>query len=174
MNAIITITDIRELRRIPNQVEWTGDFENYVIEAQRFDIRPFLGDAMFYDMMENLTSAVYVDLLDGTEWTYAENTIQFDGLRVALAYFSFARYIQSNNVFMTRYGLVTKSTEHSEPVDEKTIARLVSQARNAANAIIEQAKLFLNNNIAVYTLWNSAASNKPRWGSKLKCITNYD
>lgn len=174
MESLIDIENIRQLRRIPNQIQWDNDMEIYAIEAQRFDIRPFFGDAFFYDILANKTQDKYIDLLDGTEWEYLDNTIQFDGIRMAIAYFAFSRYIQNSSVFISKYGVVNKMNDSSEPADEKTIARLVNQARAAGNAIIEQTKIFLNNNTDTYTLWASASSSKPSWGSKIKCITNYD
>jgi hypothetical protein len=119
----------------------------YIREAQKFDLTPILGKEFVSDMQENVDTAIYQSLLPY--------------VRPVLAYYSYARYILSKNAVDTPYGFVQKTNEFSQPVTEKTIARIVEQARNSATAYAREMIEFIKDNNTDYPLYvdNSCTSS---------------
>lgn len=173
MDALIERVDINNIRRLSTQVNFDDFVDNFVIEAQRFDIRPFLGEAFFYDVSSNPTETNNEKLLDGGEWVYCDDDVEFDGLKVAIAYFSWSRYIQHAQANGTAYGIVIKLNDNSEPVTEEMISRLVNQSRSSGKAVLEQLKFYLDNNSNLYPLWCKSEQHRPSGGASLHCVTNY-
>ena len=177
MKSLVTKDAFVSLRQMADTISWDKDLKKYAIEAQRFDILPFMTNSFFWAMHNSTTKhtegSIYYKLLHGTEWTFCDETVYFDGLELAIVYFGYSRYIQHAPIISTKYGVVQKTNEFSVPVEDVKITREVAQTRQSGKAILEDAKLYLDNNTDIYTLWASGLSNDASGGAKLKCITNY-
>jgi len=62
---------------------------------------------------------------------------------------------QGNNVIATPTGFVNKTNPYSEQVTDKTISRLVDNARSGASFIEDSLKNYLNRKNSDYPLWLS-------------------
>ena len=82
MPNIITIQDIKEVRPLaqldPQRVD------PYINEAQENDLRPILGDALFYDFITNIDTTKYRELLNGKTYTKNNYSIFFPGVKPML------------------------------------------------------------------------------------------
>ena len=82
--VIITLNDIKTLRPTAelDGVRW----ESFAVEAQDQDLRPILGDGLYYDFMTEVFDtgddmyASYQSLLNGVAYTLNGQTVYFDGL----------------------------------------------------------------------------------------------
>lgn len=156
MNYLISLDDFKPYRPICENVDSIEKLDPYIKEAQMFDLMPLLGEALYYDMLKNLTVQKYQDLLHGIEYVNtAGNTVEFEGIKAALCYWSYAQYIQNSGIHDTPYGPVSKRNEYSDAAPEKSIARLVTNARSSALVYWGQVKKYLTANYEDYPLWNS-------------------
>jgi len=161
--VIITLQDIKQLRPT---AELDGErWEPFALEAQDQDLRPILGDGLFYDFMTkwyNTGDAMYSNyqnLLNGTNYTYNGQTIYFDGLKPMMVYYTLARFVQNNPVNITRYGVVTKLVNQSQPVDAQVLRQVVNELKSSAQTYKNQVDLFLNQNQTTYPLYIGSNSN---------------
>lgn len=169
---LINEQDIRQYKRLAENIPF-ADLEPYVQESGQHDIRPFLnscGNDLWYDMNANSTATRYQNLLNGTTYTnQAGNTVQFNGLKPALVYYAYARYLAAADVQVTRMGIRRKASEHSTPVDDKRLQTLIEQARSMGADYLEQARQFLNHHPADYPLWQGT-TNSPKGSIRITAI----
>ncbi len=157
MPNLITIQDIQEVRPLaqldPKRVD------PYISEAQENDLRPILGDALFYDFVTNYENTKYRTLLNGSTYTKNGYSVFFPGVKPMLCYFSLARITQNNVINLTSYGAVQKRVEGSEPIDQRILGSLVTELRDVANSYQTRVIDFLENDPTTYPLFN-VSSNK--------------
>ena len=175
--AVITVDDIAAIKPISDNIDSAKRIMPYVIEAQDLDVRPFLGEPLFYAFIEGVLASpqveIYADLLNGKEYVKDENTIYFDGLKTVIAYFAYARFLKNQSTQVTRFGVTKKITDYSEPVTDEKIADLSGEARSNAMGYLAQVETFLDENDATYTLWGEEASKKPSGKIKISVVKNY-
>lgn len=154
---LITLQDIRELKSISLNLKSEKELEPHIMEAQNFDLRPFLGDTFYLALVEDLNASPslqeFADLWNGSTYQYGGETFIQEGLKAMLIYNSYARYLPHSNVQTTATGLVHKVNQYSERVEDKTVSRLVVQARSSAQTIQDRVKCFLDRNNGDYPLW---------------------
>lgn len=162
MTALITLADIRTFKAISSSLN-ALKLDSEINEAQEFDLRPFLGDefylALISDFAASPSLATYSDLFNGSTYTYGSRTYQHDGLKAVLCYYAYARYLNNSNTNATAFGTVIKQNDDSEPISEKTLARLVGQAISGAKVFENRVLDFLSRNNANYPLWRISCSN---------------
>jgi len=148
---LITQDDIRIYR--PTATLNDKSIEPFIREAQRHDLKPVLGDALYRDMLENLTTEKYSDLLNGKSYLHNAQSVYYEGIKPMLAYYSLARYIKSAPVKANRMGVVKKISEQSEPSSVAEINGEVNILRSNALDYQNGVILFLRNNPTVYPLY---------------------
>jgi hypothetical protein len=163
MPNIITIQDIKEVRPLaqldPQRVD------PYITEAQENDLRPILGDALFYDLITNIETTKYRELLNGKNYTKDGYTIFFPGLKPMLCYFALARIVQNNAVNITSFGITQKNIEGSQPVDQRLIGALVTELKDVANSYQTRLIDFVQENTTTYPLFNvSSGKDETEFG----------
>lgn len=181
ITKLIQISDIKAIKPISDNID-VARLDPYIIEAQDLDIRPFLGDPLFYDLVEGVNaspqSTKYLELINGKSYTNSYgHTIYFDGLKVAIAYFAYARFMQNQGINVTRFGIVKKLNDTSEPIDQAAIDRFVGNTRSIGNSYIAQVEAFLDDDYRqttrVYPLWREEEPKKPRSKFKITPVKNY-
>jgi hypothetical protein len=167
-NLIISLADLQQYRPV-------GDLDNkrvdpYILEAQENDLRPILNDALYKDFVEKYSQATtpnYSELLNGKSWTYCGQTVQFNGVKPMLCYYTLARIIANNQINIVPYGVVQKVVQQSQPVDAGTLKMQISELRSVAIRYQNDLILFLENNISSYPLYNKLATvNQNKTGLK--------
>lgn len=138
-------------------------------EAQKMDLSPILGRPLYRDFItqvfdQNATMYdQYQDLLNGTDYVYNNNTIQYEGIKPMLCYFAYARFLPKQPLNVVRFGVTTKQTDESTPVDPKILNQNVIDARGSAIHYQEDVTCFLQSNKDIYTLYEdklSVSTNK--------------
>jgi hypothetical protein len=136
----------------------------FIKKAQDLDLKPFFGNVFFYDLIKNLDEDGQIltkvrrinilELIDGTEYTDRHgNLLYFDGIKPALVYWTFARFIEADSVRYTATGPVIKHHDQADNLTSGRIAKLVAQQRSVANAHANDIVQFLDAKREVYPLW---------------------
>ena len=136
-------------------------FEQIMSECEEFEISKLLGIAFYQHVEANKED--YTDLLNGSTFTYCGETISHKGLNSIIAYLNYASYIEESNIIDTATGMKHKTTEQSEHLGVGTIKNLQTKNRELAMLWWDTTKKYLNENTALYPLWNcvtSKVSNK--------------
>ena len=142
----------------------------FIKKAQDLDLKPFLGHALYYDLIQNfnpdgsiMDSAPqnYKDLLNGSEYLdQYGHVVLFEGLVPTLVYFTFARFIEADAIHYTATGPVVKHHDNGDPVSPHDIVKLVQQQRSVANAHANEVEKFLWDNRQNFPLWQYNGKNK--------------
>ena len=129
--SFITTTEFKTFRDIGKKIDIDKASEAIKL-AQGVDLYDVLGNFLF-NVLDNLESASYADLMTGSTFTYNDTTYQHDGLKSLLADYAYARYVASINVNFTPFGAVKKISQDSEPVDRNTIRDTVKLTQQDAS-----------------------------------------
>lgn len=177
MVQLITISDFNSLRVLSNNLNASKKLDPYILEAQQFDLKPMLGNALYLDLCNDFAAypslSVYSDLFNGSEWTESGFTYRHEGLKSVLVYFSYARYVIESPLSETANGVVIKTEQYSQSAEDKALIRRRDTAYSGAQAYWVDVKKFLNDNYLDYPLWEncdkkvnksriSAVSNEPK------------
>ena len=158
MANLITFADFEGIKTINLNQNQERQLDPSISEAQKFDAKKLLGAAFFQNIIDNPTDPDNLVLLNGT--TYDNNQgdpVSFEGLKVMIVYFAFARYVGGKNITDTVFGFVNKQGEKSDQVDNAGISRECKASIAAAFAVWNEIKDFLNAqiNASKYDLWKS-------------------
>lgn len=138
--------------------------EPFILEAQKQQLKPLLNDALFYDFIKNFDNDSasynkYRDLLNGKEWTYRGQPIYFEGIKAFLVYHTLAKFVVSNPINLTRFGVVKKTNNFSEPVTPQEIKFFIDDMKGGASKEENDIIKFLTENRTTYTLYDYNGSN---------------
>ena len=172
MTALVSLADIQSLKYICNSVKNDISWIQFVVEAQYLDVKIWLGDCLLDELLREAEtsppsfSPQNEDLLEGGAYTYNDKTYLFQGLRNCIAYYAFARFINRTSYNFTAAGIVVKESDYSNPVSDKVIQRMETEARLTAEAIKCEIIAYLKRNYTLYPCWKlrgcGAECNDPR------------
>lgn len=170
---LITLDDIRAVKTIALNVQQAKELDPYILEAQNFDLAKFLGDAFLIEIANDFNASpslsTYSDLFNGGEYTYNSEKYYNYGLKNLIVYYAYVRYVANSNVLATPTGFKHKTNPHSEHVSDKTISRLVDNARQQALYIETNVKEYLVRNATIYTIFKNNC-NKTNNRTKIRQI----
>lgn len=170
MTRLITVSDIKERKGISNNINLTKELNPHIDEAQEFDLRSWIGESFYLDILDkfvnNPTDTDFLNLFNGTEYTYKGDKYEHQGIKGVLVYLAYARYIGAANAQSTPTGFVQKNNQYSDPISGSQITRMVKQNESGANTFQRRVEDFLNRNADNYPLWKTCKS-----GSRKKSIT---
>jgi hypothetical protein len=161
MTPLITKSDLDKYKLVADSVKNITTWPQFVSEAQLFDIKSWLSDALLIEL-ENQTitppySAANQILMDGGVYIYSLKTYLFQGLKACIVYYAFARFTNRTPYNYTAAGIVLKDSDLSTPANDKQIQRLETEARLMADAIKCEIITYLNRNYTLYPLWTDKA-----------------
>lgn len=141
----------------------------YIREAEHLDVMPVIG-AELYERFSQLGRIVVDEqgrelldeqgvriralyegdlpteefkLLNGGYYTGCDGVKRhFEGVKTALAYLAYARFVRNHSTNVTPYGVVTKIGEDSTPVDARTIAAVALDAQRIGQAHLQAARSY--------------------------------
>lgn len=157
---LITITDVQGYRRIDPKMP-TEKFNAFLREVQRRNLKDFLGDALYLDLMNDYSAQKYVDLISGKTYTYQNETIEFYGLKPILVYWWLAIAAREGSMFLSNYGavqFVNNPQQQFESSKEKE--RIALGYLETAGGYKNDAVKFLDTNYADYPLWETKGQTK--------------
>lgn len=161
---LIEADDIRKVRQIAKNID-KDRIEIYIREAESLDVVPYIG-AEFYQKLSNIGDIVLGKtekyLLDNddnriavenegdlpiNEWKFLNGGYykdkcgelkRIDGLKKALCYYAYARFIFQNVTQVTPFGVVTKMGDESSSADLTTVRALSSEAKKIGDEYLRQ------------------------------------
>ena len=171
---LITLQDVATVKGVSLNVNDTKQLAPHIFEAQNFDLRELLGDAFYLALIDDFVASPSLDeytfIFNGGNYVYNGETFYMDGIKQYLIHSVYARYIANSGVISTASGLVNKTNQYSEKVDEKTITRLTSHARSSATFCEEKIKKYLSRNKSDYPLYKCETIAKFTNGIKIRNI----
>lgn len=158
---LISLEDFEPYKGITGNLPAIKVLQPHILLAQQIDVEPILGTPFIVDILNNISTSKYQDLLNGKDYTNENGDVTyFQGLRAVIVMYSYSRYILNKNVNDTAFGMVQKTNEFSQSVSESTIVRLARNAESQAKFYEKQLVDFLNENEATYTLWKSCKTKE--------------
>lgn len=144
---LITLQDIADLKPMSMNIDVVKQLDPYILEAQEFDIREVLGDPLYFEILADAPTFLTPKigkLFNGCNYVYNGQNYKHEGVKASLIYFTYARYLQNSNAHATPFGLRTKTHNYSDPIDEKTVSRMVKQAQSGAISYQNRYLEFMN------------------------------
>lgn len=140
---IIDSNYIREIRDISSNVDDVKRIEPYIEEAEKEWVIPSIGAKLYKDLIAGGQSADNTTLLEGGY--YNEDTAYLSGLKKAISYLAYSRYVRNSNVFLTSSGARTKGTlEFSDSVDDRAVVRVANEAEKRGIKLLDECVAYLN------------------------------
>lgn len=162
---IIQVSDFSPYRDISANID-AARINPFILEAQVHDLRGFLGAELYFAFLAGLESSPQVarmaELLNGKDYTPSGGAynVRFYGLKPALIYFAYARFVLNQAYNVTRAGVKFKNYAESERVSESQINALAADAKAKANNFLENSRLFLTEFNTVYPEFSCYISTK--------------
>lgn len=155
---IITTDDIRNVRPIAENVNDTKRIAPYIEECEMLFIIPIIG-AINYKSIErsylesndsititdNSGNTIFINKLELYEGCfYNDNKNHCVGIKKAMGYLVYSRFVRNQNVNVTAFGVVAKQGQFSDAVDEKTIIRIANDAEKIGLNYLNNCIDFIN------------------------------
>lgn len=139
---LITTDEVSALSRGMSVHLDPDKIETYIRESENIYIKSALGDELFLDVKKNPEK--YQLLLDGgTYETKCKKKIIITGLRVALAYYTYACIVKTGDGNVSRFGFVNKEGEYSSHTVFKEKMMVYSDACSIADRYLKECVLYL-------------------------------
>lgn len=156
---LISLTDIQQNRAISQSVE-LSNINQFIEDAQIGDLRPLLGERMYYDLLNNQSN--YIDLLDQTNYTHDGVTYTSPGIKQVLSYYAYARYILHGSATDTPFGYVEKGYQDERQTDRIQRREMYKSTQQLAAQYWSQVEIYLNRNLDTYPLWAEGCTQGKR------------
>lgn len=118
-------------------------------EAEIMNVKPNLGNGLYSAIITNPPRQEFDALLEGGVYQFGGKDIQFEGLKAATAYYSFARVNQSS-IVTTRYGQQDKRTEYSYQSTLTERQKLVREAFEIADRHMKDCLIYISANPGIF------------------------
>jgi len=149
---LISEDDIREFWSMGKNMP-KAKISPQILRAQQSDLKPFLGQALYYDFVSNVSDPEYQELLNGKEYQYQDDTVFFTGVKPMLAAFAFSRIKRNASDFLTRGGNKHKQTDESTEIANRSIMSKAREAESEAIRMQGEVSQFLDSFRSTYKLW---------------------
>lgn len=159
-SLLISQIDFKPYADINSNIVASKKLDPYILQAQLMDLRPILGEEMYWDFMADFEAspklAKYNAIYEGSVYQDRRgNNIKQEGLIPVMCYFAYSRYVLNKQANDTAYAIVNKTNDYSTPVEYKVIQGMSNNARTLANDYMRGVIRFLNHNYKDYPLWRS-------------------
>lgn len=138
-DMIVDFSDIKNIRHIADNVNDEKRLYPYMVETENIWIIPAIGIELCQEIEKD--KCKYSELLNGG--VYDKTNCEtgkgyFEGLKQAVAYLAYSRFVRNHDVFVTASGIKQKMGEYSEPASEASIKRIANESEKIG-------KQYLNN-----------------------------
>ncbi len=140
---IIDSNYIRGIRDISVNIDDVKRIDPYIEEAEKEWVIPSIGAKLYKDLISKVDSENNTTLLEGGY--YNGDTAYLSGLKKAIAYLAYSRYVRNSNVFLTSSGARAKgSLEFSDSVDDRAVVRVANEAEKRGIKLLDECVAYLN------------------------------
>lgn len=116
----------------------------YIAEAEQNDIKTKLGDDLFI----RLKAGEENFLLNGGTYLRGGKRYQLNGVKRALAYYTYSRLVESSSIELTRQGAVNRRSEYSEDASRNDVLSAVRETYAIADRYMEECIFYINDGCA--------------------------
>lgn len=159
---LITYEEISQLARPCSAEQETA--EAMIAEAQRVEVKPRVGDALYLAMTKAPDDARFKVLLSGGEWSGRCGSPRLlTGIKTALAYYALARIIRDGNIQVTTYGAVVKDDQYSFEAEKAERQRQYRELFGQADTYMAEVIQYLTEkckDFPEYTVQGKMRSNR--------------
>lgn len=164
---LINKTDLSQFKQISKALQ-IDKTDEYVREAQTYDLIPLMGTKFFFDMLSKRTHQKYVNLINGGTYTVDGIQYSFNGIKAVLAYFAYARLVLTVDAVNSPFGMNRKLQPDTEPLSHSEKKDIRMMAIQSANMEWEMCVHFIESYPAEYPLWNESCCGTAKNYSRLK------
>lgn len=146
---ILNYNDIRNVRPIAENINDPARLEPYIREAETLRLVDAIGANLYRWLDETdfsglgpfqyggvtVTKDQYTAVMEGGYYDGGRS----EGLKIAIAYIAYSRFIVNNPINPTAFGVRYKDGEFSTRVEDNIIIRSSNEARNIGEAYLEKA-----------------------------------
>lgn len=158
MNKILTATEIKLYKDIGEKID-EKKINPIIEQAQITELKDRLGSDFYFDVLANLNTPEYQDLLSGSTFTYNGVVYYQDGLKALTSDYFMSKYVLAINTNFTPFGSTVKLSSDSQPTERNTLKDVSTQQMQLAGARWEIIKLYLDSNADLF----------PKWGKNNTC-----
>lgn len=169
MNKILTATEIKNYKDIGNKID-ENKINPIIEQAQLTELKDMLGSDFFFDVLSNLSSPEYQDLLSGSTFIYNDITYYQDGLKALTADYFMSKYVMQINTNITPFGATTKQSSDSVPAERNSLKDLSTLHLQMAGARWDVIKKYLDENKEIFPKWKSFCGSSSPSGEKIMRI----
>ena len=164
MQLLATIPELKDATGINPGIENKDpDVVRMIKAAQLEDIRPLVGDRMFWDIVDDPTRATsgrnYAALLAETEYSYESVTYTSPGLKAVLFEYVFARYRYFNQEIDTPSGFGQIEGSNIQRSSETRNLNIYSSLRKLAESNWIEVRNYLDRVDPSFTYWYGSEKN---------------
>lgn len=162
MYQLINLSDFTPYKAISENINASKKLDMYIIEAQTTYLYDSMGHEFFYQLLEEMENSPVAtewdNLFNGVDYneTTHQRLIKFEGIKPALIYWAYARFIANANYTVTAHNFVIKKDEWSENASEKTIGRLIQQANEMGETYWNRVEKYLHDQRTLNPTWYEA------------------
>lgn len=154
--TLLTLEDIQEHKPMSKNIDWDKKVEPFIKEAQYFDLKDIVGDALYLALVQEVDTDNFVkygDLWKGSTYKCGGDDTINPGLKKVLVYYSYARFLTNAPTNSVAYDMVRKENKYSEGTSRKDLADSVAQAQSGGRGLEFDVIKFLNTNSSDYPLY---------------------
>lgn len=112
----------------------------YISEAEQNNVKTILGD----DLILRLKAGEEKLLLNGGTYERNGKRYQLNGVKKALAYYTYSRLIESSSVNITRQGAVNRRSEYSDEASREELLSASRETYAIADRYMDECLLYIN------------------------------
>jgi len=146
---ITKLADIRAVRPIAENINDVKRITPYIGETENLFLLPMIG-AKVYEELDTYVNAemptanaTFDILMAGGYYTVNDTRYQLAGLKTAMGYLVYSRFFRNQNVNVTAFGIVQKTSEFSDPSDERTVVRVANDAEAVGQRYLQECFEYL-------------------------------
>ena len=155
MRNLITYEEISQLARPCTTDEDLA--KAMIAEAQRVEIKPRLGDALYLKLTDDSPEDRFNVLLNGGKWEDSCGDHLLTGIKTALAYYALARITRDGNIQETRYGSAVKDDQYSMDPEKTERQRQYRELFSQADSYMAEALNYLAHNRQTFPEYKTCA-----------------
>ena len=159
---LLTRDDFKPYRDISENVD-LDRLDPWILEAQKQEMRAFLGPQLYLLMLDAYPAGGpfppgrFLDLWEGVD---IADEYRFYGLKPAIIYFAYSRFLKNQKTVVTRFGVRNFDNDTSEQENAAATRTRQGEAQSMAVSMQSDAELFLNDHRAEYPEFIRANANQ--------------
>ena len=146
-NQLVQLSDIKSIvKNISSNID-EQRINTAIMEAQNIDVKPLINEQVYITLIEgDVIPDNYLQLMNGCIYTYNDLKYKFEGLKVAIIYFAYARLIKGLDSSVSAGGLVQKNNDFSTHTPIRERMNAANEAESIGNLHLKECLDYLTRN----------------------------